>query len=74
MFGCTGPLPTLLVSVHILELSVLVCLLPVSGEAKNFHPLLIFWTFVLICLGRAINVYPISWIVNRYDHPQPLHS
>lgn len=36
-----------------------------SGEAKNFHPGLIIWTFVLILIGRAINVYPISYLVNR---------
>jgi sodium/hydrogen exchanger 8 len=37
-----------------------------SGEAKNFKPLLIFWTFILILIGRAMNVYPISWVVNKY--------
>jgi solute carrier family 9 (sodium/hydrogen exchanger), member 8 len=36
-----------------------------SGEAQNFKPLLIFWTFLLILVGRAMSVYPISWIVNR---------
>lgn len=36
-----------------------------SGEKENFHPGLIVWTFVLILVGRAINIYPISFLVNR---------
>ncbi len=36
-----------------------------STRVKHIQPLLIFWTFVLVFAGRALNVYPLSWVVNR---------
>ncbi|EKU22377.1 monovalent cation:proton antiporter1 family [Nannochloropsis gaditana CCMP526] len=37
-----------------------------SGEKEYFHPLLIIWTLLLILIGRALNIYPISFLVNRF--------
>jgi sodium/hydrogen exchanger 8 len=36
-----------------------------SGEKEYFHPLLIIWTLLLILIGRALNIYPISFLVGR---------
>lgn len=36
-----------------------------STHVKYIKPLFIFWTFLLIMIGRALNVYPISWVINR---------
>ena len=37
-----------------------------THQVKYIQPLFIFWTLLLILVGRALNVYPLSWVVNRY--------
>lgn len=37
-----------------------------STQVSHIQPLLVFWTLILILVGRALNVYPLSWVVNRY--------
>lgn len=45
-----------------LQLGLSVC----STQVSHIQPLFIFWTLILILVGRALNVYPLSWVVNRY--------
>ena len=44
----------------LLGMSVFTC------DSSSFHLGFVFWTFVLILIGRGINVYSLSWLINKY--------
>ena len=36
----------------------------------TWHPILIVWSVILCLIGRALNIFPLSWLCNRYrSHP-----
>lgn len=36
-----------------------------STQLSSLQPLFIFWTLLLVLVGRAINIYPMSCVINR---------
>lgn len=43
--------------------------LAIFSFKHQFHPALVVWSIVLCLLGRALNIFPLSWVVNKFrDH------
>ncbi|MCL4127860.1 UNVERIFIED_CONTAM: hypothetical protein GTU68_052771 [Idotea baltica] len=43
--------------------------LAIFSFRHQFHPALVIWSIVLCLLGRAVNIFPLSWVVNKFrDH------
>jgi len=32
----------------------------------NFQPAFVIWSIILLLLGRGLNIYPLSWILNHF--------
>ncbi|KAB7496435.1 Sodium/hydrogen exchanger 8 [Armadillidium nasatum] len=52
------------------ECSVFIYLgLAIFSFRHHFHAALVIWSIILCLIGRATNIYPLSWLVNKFrDH------
>uniref|UniRef100_H2Z3F2 Cation/H+ exchanger transmembrane domain-containing protein n=1 Tax=Ciona savignyi TaxID=51511 RepID=H2Z3F2_CIOSA len=54
-------------SLKLSETSVFAYLgLAIFGFEHNFQPAFVIWSIILLLVGRGLNIYPLSWILNYF--------